>query len=333
MLLEELHRQGMSQRRACTLAGVARSSGRYSPLSRDDTAVVTALREHSAAHPREGYRKAAAAVSRRLGRRVNAKKVYRLWRWLRLCVPPKRKRRRRGKSAPAPRRACYPRHVWSYDFMEDSCMEGRKLRFLNIVDEFTRECFRVSVRRSFPAAQVIEQLREVFAQHGCPKYLRSDNGPEFIARAIQTWLGERPVQTLYIDPGCPWQNGFIESFNASFRTECLDMEVFLDEADAAGIAERYRRYYNEERPHGGLGYQSPLFFKQQWLSATGALPPDPRSLALCRPPECSGARSDILAAAGANKKPCLRHGHSVGPAAALGSLSSVALSSGPATKV
>jgi putative transposase len=325
-LSQELQAQGVSQRQACVLAGLARSSGRYVSAGREDTEVIRALQEHSAGHPREGYRKARIRICRQLGRRVNHKKVQRLWRELGLAVPRRRRRRRRGKSAPAPRRACYPRQVWTYDFVQDSCIQGRILRFLTIVDEFTRECFGVAVRRSFKAEQVVAVLRELFQRQGAPKYLRSDNGPEFIAQAVQGWLRDQQVQTLYIEPGQPWQNGFIESFNASFRAECLDLEVFLNLTDAAGIAERYRQYYNQARPHGGLGYRTPLAFQQEWLTAAGALPPHPRSLALGDPPECwAGLERQGPVP---KEKPCLGHGHSVRvPAPALGSLSSGALSS------
>jgi len=246
--------------------------------------VIEALKEHSRQHPREGSRKACEAL-RRAGTLVNHKKVERLWRKHGLTVPVKRRQRRRGKGLERPLRPLYPNHVWAYDFMEDSCVNGRTLRILTVVDEFTREAYETYVDYSIPAAKVIEVLEFLFALHGPPQYLRSDNGPEFIARAIQEWLADRQIQTAYIEPGKPWQNGVNESFNSRLRDECLNLELFYSRRDARWAIGTYRQYFNEQRLHGALSYVPPAEFKQRWLAEhstnSGALPPGPRDLALC----------------------------------------------------
>jgi putative transposase len=169
--------------------------------------MIARLRAFSQRHPREGSRKAGMCL-RREGTRVNHKKVERLWQEHGLTVPVRRRQRRRGKGLERPLRPLYPNHVWAYDFMEDSCVGGRKLRILTVVDEFTRESHETYVDTSIPAVKVIEVLEFLFWLHGCPGYLRSDNGPEFIAKAIQDWLADQQIQTAYIDPGKPWQNDY-----------------------------------------------------------------------------------------------------------------------------
>ena len=266
------------------LAGISRSSFAYNPIEKDDSEMIKMLKKISKKHPREGSRKAYEKL-RRKDIVVNHKKVEQLWRENGLTVPVKRRQRRRGKGLDRPIKPVYPNHVWSYDFMEDSCLNGRKLRILNVVDEFTRESFETYVDHSIPAKKVIEVLEFLFFMHGRPVYLRSDNGPEFIAIAIQDWLKEQGITTAYIEPGKPWQNGVGESFNSRLRDECLNMELFYGLSEARVTIENYRRYYNEERLHGSLGYVPPLEFKQQWLAEhpgyrMGALPPNPRDLSL-----------------------------------------------------
>jgi len=265
------------------LTGISRTVFQYQAQEKDDSDVIEALQEHSRQHPREGSRKAGAAL-RRAGTRVNHKKVERLWHEQGLTVPVKRRQRRRGKGLERPVPPLYPNHVWAYDFMEDSCLNGRKLRILTIVDEFTRESLETYVDYSIPAAQVIEILKRLFLRHGCPRSLRSDNGPEFIATAIQGWLAQQQIQTAYIEPGKPWQNGINESFNSRLRDECLNLELFYGLSEARCTIETYRHYFNEQRLHGALDYVPPLEFKQGWLAAhptpAGALPPEPRDLAL-----------------------------------------------------
>ena len=175
-------------------------------------------------------------------------------------------KRRRGKGLERPIRPLSPTHVWAYDFMEDSCVSGRKLRILTVVDEFTREAYEMYMDYSIPATKVIEVLESLFVLHGPPQDLRSDNGPEFIARAVQEWLATQQIQTAYIEPGEPWQNGVKESFNSRLRDECLNLELFHNLREAHWTVETYGQYFNEQRLHGALGYVPPEEFKQRWLA-------------------------------------------------------------------
>ena len=165
-----------------------------------------------------------------------------------------------------PIQATYPGQVWTYDFVHDACWNGTKLKVLPVVDEFTRDCLAIGVATSLPAARVIAVLARLVATHGAPAYLRSDNGPAFVAHQIQTWLAMHHAETLYIDPGCRWQNGFGESFNGSLRNECLNMQAFASIAEARIQLERFRRQYNNERPHSRLGYRTPAEFTADWLA-------------------------------------------------------------------
>ena len=266
-----MNRRGVSKRRGCALAGLHRSTFDYKPIEKDDSKIIERLKAISKARPREGAQKAYKKL-RREGFVVNHKKVERLWQENSLTVRPKRRRRRRGKGLKRPISPAYPNHVWSYDFMEDSCINGRKLRILNVVDEFTKEAIGTDVHHSIPSRKVIEFLKELFRKYGRPDYLRSDNGPEFVATAIQEWLKEKDVQTAYIEPGKPWQNGVGESFNARLRDECLNMELFYGLRDARVVIEDYRRYYNEERLHGSLGYIPPAEFNRNWQAVEPACP-------------------------------------------------------------
>jgi putative transposase len=154
--------------------------------------------------------------------------------------------------------------VWTYDFLEDRTQQGTRLRILTVMDEFTREGLAIEVATSLPARRVIEVLARLVSEHGAPAYMRSDNGPEFIAIGLRGWLAQRQVQTLYIDPGCPWQNGYEESFNGTVRDECLNMHLFASVTEARVLLEGFRREYNEHRPHSSLGYCSPMEFKRAW---------------------------------------------------------------------
>jgi putative transposase len=170
-----------------------------------------------------------------------------------------------------PQEATHPNHVWTCDFVFDTTSDSRTLKFLTLVDEFTRECLAIKVERRLPAKAVIEVLGQVFTERGVPEYLRSDNGPEFIAKTIQGWLKQRQVQTHYIEPGSPWQNGYGESFNGKFRDECLNMQVFYSLAEATTVVEIWRHSYNHERPHSSLGYQTPAEFAASWRLASGIM--------------------------------------------------------------
>jgi putative transposase len=244
-----------------------RATVQYRARPRPDDGLPEHLATLAQRHPRYGYRRVWALL-RREGWRVNRKRVHRLWRAAQLQVPKRRRRRRHvGVSASgAPTQATHPGHVWTYDFVQDACLSGAKLRLLPVVDEFTRECLAIEVATAAPAERVLRGLARLFAAHGAPAYLRSDNGPEFIAQAVQDWLALHQAATLYIDPGCPWQNGFAESFNGTLRDECLNMQAFASVAEARIQIERFRREYNEERPHSRLGYRTPAEFKADWLA-------------------------------------------------------------------
>jgi putative transposase len=156
--------------------------------------------------------------------------------------------------------------VWAYDFVFDACANGQQLKCLTVVDEFTRECLAIDVAGSIRFNRVIEVLAQLVSVHGAPRYLRSDNGPEFVSKAILKWLGKANIDTAHIDPGKPWQNGSNESFNGKFRDECLAMEWFRNRIDAKIVIEGYRRHYNEVRPHSSLEMLTPMEFKQKLLS-------------------------------------------------------------------
>ncbi len=253
----------VSERRACRVVGQHRSSQRYKERECGFQARLTKrLHELGARHPRFGYRRMTALLQRE-GWRVNRKRVQRLWRLegLRVCVK-QRKRRRLGNidGAVTRRRAEHRLDVWSYDFVMDATEDGRRLKMLPIVDEFSRECLDIEVARHLTATDVVATLERLFKEHGAPRYLRSDNGPEFVAHAVKDWLAKSGVGTLYIEPGSPWQNAYSESFNSRFRDELLDREIFTTLAEAKVLVEEYRREYNSERPHSSLRYQTPAAF-------------------------------------------------------------------------
>jgi putative transposase len=253
----------VSQRRACTALGWARSSIRYvATTATEEQRLVQQLIQLSRRHPRYGYRRMTALL-RGGGWRVNQKRVQRLWREHGLKVPQKqRKRRRLGTSANGAtrRRAEHRNHVWSYDFIEDRTADGRKLKLLPIVDEFTRECLTIEVERSMTAEEVVATLEYLFELRGAPEFLRSDNGPEFIAQAVRQWLQESMVGTLYIAPGSPWENPYSESFNSRLRDELLNREVFDTLKEAKVLTEDYRLEYNHRRPHSSLAYSTPAAY-------------------------------------------------------------------------
>ena len=258
-----LKARGLSERRSCVLAGLSRSSLRYVAQPRDDRDLEQRLREIAGKHQRYGYRRA-LAVLRREHLVVNHKRVQRLWRKAGLRCSVRKKQLRRQPAEQVPQEARSPDQVWTYDFVFDVTADGRTLKCLTLLDEFTRECLALEVARRLPAQAVIQVLARVFAARGRPAYLRSDNGSEFTARAIQRWLKSQGVQTRYIEPGSPWQNGYAESFNGKFRDECLNMEVFYSEAEAQTIVATWRRDYNIQRPHSSLHYQTPAEFRAAW---------------------------------------------------------------------
>jgi putative transposase len=241
---------------------VARSTWRYqSRLTERDAPALAAMRELSAQYPRYGYRRIQVFLARR-GHVMSADRAHRLWRLQDLQVPRKRPRRRVATGRPRPLPASAMNQMWAYDFVFDACANGQQLKCLTVVDEYTRECLAIDVAGSIRSGRVIEVLAKLVSVHGAPKHLRSDNGPEFVSRAILRWLSGENIETAAIDPGKPWQNGLNESFNGKFRDECLAMQWFKNRIDAKILIEEFRREYNEVRPHSSLGQLTPAEFKQ-----------------------------------------------------------------------
>jgi putative transposase len=256
--------RGLSVQRACVLVQLQRATFQYQPRPAVDDGLEQELAALAQAHPRYGYRRVWALLRRK--RRVNRKRVHRLWKRARLQVK-RSKRRHQRRERPVPLAAAYPNHVWAYDFVEDRDVHSNPLYILTVMDEFTREGLAIDVELRTSAERVITVLEQLVATHGGPNYLRSDNGPEFVAFAVQAWLAQRQIQTLYIDPGCPWQNGKDERFNGTVRDECLNMHLFASVAEAQVRLEAFRQHYNDTRPHSRLGYQTPSEFKRAWVEA------------------------------------------------------------------
>jgi len=228
-----------------------------------------------------------------LGWRVDFKRVHRLWKLHRMQVPQKQRKRRRlpGLSANScvRHKALHRNHVWSYDFVADRTEDGRQLKLLVVVDEYTRECLAVEVGRTFTSREVILTLQYLFAVRGAPQHIRSDNGPEFVAHAVQRWLGQASVDTLYIKKASPWENGYVESFNSRLRDELLNRELFLCLDEARFVVDEWRNDYNHRRPHSGINWQTPAAYAavcddttvEGYSTATHA---DPPAGAAPRPP-------------------------------------------------
>jgi putative transposase len=259
-----LEQRGYSQRQASRLVGICRSSVRYvAKQAADEVALAKAVWEQAHKYPSYGYRRVTVML-RRAGWTVNVKRVHRLWRKAGLQVPRRKAiRRRAGQPGDGLKRAEYANHVWTYDFMSGRTERGNKVRILNILDEYTRECLFMLVAPSIASKKVIQALEWLFLSRGTPAHLRSDNGPEFVAYAVQDWLKQRKCQTLYITPGSPWENPFIESFNGHFRAELLDRVLFANGQEAKHIIEHWRLEYNHHRPHSSLGYATPAEFAAQ----------------------------------------------------------------------
>lgn len=258
-----VHHRGLSIRRACALLSVARSTLHYeSRLAKRDAPALAAMRALAARYPRYGYRRIQVFLARQ-GYVMSADRVHRLWRQAGLQVPRKRPRRRVATHRPRPLAPSGANQVWAYDFVFDACANGQQLKCLTVIDEYTRECLAIDVAGSIRSARVIEVLARLVSVHGAPRHLRSDNGPEFVSRAILRWLSEENIDTALIDPGKPWQNGSNESFNGKFRDECLGMQWFKNRIDAKILIEQFRREYNEVRPHSSLANLTPAEFKQR----------------------------------------------------------------------
>ena len=254
--------RGLSSRRACALLQVARSTLNYQALQpAKDAPVLAAMCELSAQYPRFGYRRIGVYLDR-AGHLMSWDRTHRLWKLAGLQVPRKRPRRRIASQRPRPTPATGPNQVWAYDFVFDACANRQQLKCLTVIDEWTRESLDIDVQGSIRSGRVIEVLSRLISLHGAPRFLRSDNGPEFVSRAVLTWLLEAGISTALSDPGKPWQNGSDESFNGKFRDECLSMEWFRTRAEAKVVIEQWRQHYNTDRPHSSLDYLSPLAFKQ-----------------------------------------------------------------------
>lgn len=260
-----MERHGLSIKRSCALVGIERSSFYYQAHPREDTKLVETLKAISIRYKRYGYRRAHALILRK-GDVVNHKRVYRLWRLLGLCLPRRRPRKKPRRRDPIPMMAQCPNHVWTYDFMFDALTNGRRLKIMTLEDEFTREGLAIKVDKSIRAKDVICTLAALFSERGTPMYIRSDNGPEFVEKALKKWLALQGTDTIYIEPGKPWQNGFIESFNSRLRDEFLNMEVFYTVKETQVKAEMWRQEYNRERPHSSLNYQTPREYREAFFS-------------------------------------------------------------------
>ena len=251
---------GISERRACKAVGQARATQRWKSRRAElDRELLKRMKVLAQENPSSGYRMIWAML-RQEGLKVNVKRVHRLWKQAGLKVArPEAKRVRSGTSENAShvKRAESPNHVWTYDFTFDETRDGRRLKFLVVIDEYTRQCLRIEVSRSMSAKTVVRILAELVQVHGEPRALRSDNGPEFIANAVQAWLAAAGVSTYYIQPGSPWENAYAESFNSRFRHEFLSRELFATLAEAQVLTEKHRLWYNHVRPHSSLEYQTP----------------------------------------------------------------------------
>ncbi len=254
----------ISERRACRALGQPRSTQRYRPKKLDaDRRLIAELRRLVEAYPRYGSERVHQLLVG-VGWRVNFKRVHRLWKQEHLQVPSKQHKRRRfpGRSAHGcvRHRARRRNHVWSYDFLMDRTEDGRQLKLLVVIDEFTRECLAIEAGRTFRGRDVILTLQYLFAVRGSPEHVRSDNGPEFIAREVQRWRDHAAVRTLYINKASPWENGYVESFNGKLRDELLNRELFLSLAEARYVLDEWRLEYNHRRPHSGINWQTPAAF-------------------------------------------------------------------------
>jgi putative transposase len=257
---EILEQLVVSERRVCRVLEQPRSTQRQEPKVNEVGELIRKrIIELACQYGRYGYRQITGLLNLE-GWHVNHKRVERIWRQEGLKVPqkqPKRKRLWFNDGSCIRLRPMYRNHVWSYDFVEERTSDGRKFRLLNIIDEYTRECLAIRIDRKMTASSVIDTLADIFIERGTPEFIRSDNGSEFIAELIRHWLKDLNVQTAFIEPGSPWENGYIESFNGKLRNELLNGEIFDTIIEARVIIERWRNHYNKIRPHSSLGYRPP----------------------------------------------------------------------------
>ena len=253
-------RHNVSERRACRVLGQARSTQRHKPVTSSYRENLTRrIVELASSYGRYGYRRITALLKTQ-GWNVNHKCVERIWRQEGLKIPkkqPKRKRLWLADGSCVRLRPMYRNHVWSYDFVLCRTEDGRPVRLLVIIDEYSRECLAIVAERKLNSKNVLEVLGDLFIERGIPKYIRSDNGAEFTAKHVRSWLNRLGVGTLFIEPGSPWENGYVESFNGKLRDELLDREIFETLLEAQVLIERWRKEYNTFRPHSSLGYRPP----------------------------------------------------------------------------
>ena len=262
-VVEFIKTRNISERRGCRLISLNRKSCRYEKRQRANCDLIKRLGELAIEHPRFGYRRIHALLKRE-DFKVNLKCVYRLWKQQNLSLPKKRPCKPRAKATVGiiPK-AEKPNQVWTYDFVFDQSLSGKSLKMLTLIDEFTRECLAVEVGISITSERVRKILQRVCADKGSPELMRSDNGSEFIGKAVNEWLAKNDIKPIFIEPGKPWQNGKCESFNGKLRDECLSREWFSSVKEAQVIIEKWRKFYNAERPHSSLGYLTPLEFKSK----------------------------------------------------------------------
>ncbi len=263
----------VSERRACLVLDQPRTTQRYGPIIRDDEdALTAAIIRLAGQYGRYGYRRVTALLQAE-GWHVNHKRVARIWRREGLKVPQKQPKRGRlwlNDGSCIRLRPSWRHHVWAYDFVQARTHDGRTFRMLTVIDEYSRECLAIEVARRLRSDDVLQVLAELFVRHGPTDHIRSDNGAEFTAKAVRTWLQRVDVKTLYIEPGSPWENGYNESFNGKLRDELLNGEIFYTLREAQVLIERWRRHYNTVRPHSALGYTPPVL--QTILLTAGNLP-------------------------------------------------------------
>jgi putative transposase len=279
----------VSQRRACRVLEQHRSTQRYQPrIADDERRLIAEMHEHVRRNPRFGYRRIHTELHKS-GWPVNRKRILRLWRKESFKVPRRqRKKRRLGttENSVMRQRAGHRDHVWCWDFKHSRDERGRPLKWLSIMDEYTRESLVLEVARSIKASDVLDHLRDLFLIRGLPRHIRSDNGPEFIARAVRDFLAAANVGTLYIEPGSPWENGYAESFHSRLTDELINAEEFIDLPDAQEMAAWWRSFYNHRRPHSSLDYQTPAAFAAKLaVPPVGAAPLPPEQPASVTYPE------------------------------------------------
>jgi putative transposase len=261
MVLLASQKLGVSERRACKVLEQSRATQRREvSLPSDEKQLTSDIIALATKYGRYGYRRITALLNNERGWKVNHKRVERIWRREGLKVPKKQPKRGRlwlNDGSCVRLRPEHKDHVWSYDFMIDRTTDGRAFKILNIIDEFTRECLAILVARKITNQEVIDVLFNLFIFRGIPEHIRSDNGPEFTAKAVRKWLNKLVVKTLFIEPGSPWENGYIESFNGKMRDELLDREIFTTLDEAKVLIGQWKREYNQVRPHSALGYRPP----------------------------------------------------------------------------